>query len=91
MLGQRGGLRKIEAGLSRELTAWQVLCLRLAVIECHARGEVDASGLKLARMGTGARLSFGTQWAEEHPRTAYLLREEADLWARQGVLLLALN
>jgi len=91
VLGQRGGLRKIEAGLSRELTAWQVLCLRLAVIECHARGEVDASGLKLARVGTGARLSFGTQWAEEHPRTAYLLREEADLWARQGVLLLALN
>ena len=45
VLGQRGGLRKIEAGLSRELTAWQVLCLRLAVIECHARGEVDASGL----------------------------------------------
>ena len=25
VLGQRGGLRKIEAGLSREVTAWQVL------------------------------------------------------------------
>jgi exopolyphosphatase/guanosine-5'-triphosphate,3'-diphosphate pyrophosphatase len=91
VLGQRGGLRKVEAGLSRELTAWQVLCLRLAVIECHARGEVDASGLKLTRVGTGARLAFSPQWAEEHPRTAYLLREEADLWARQGALLLALN
>ena len=91
VLGQRGGLRKIEAGLSRELTAWQVLCLRLAVIECHARGEVDASGLTLARVGTGARLTFTPHWAEEHPRTAYLLREEADQWARQGTLLLALN
>ena len=91
VLGQRGGLRKIEAGLSRELTAWQVLCLRLAVIECHARGEVDASGLKLARVGTGAHLTFTPQWAEEHPRTAYLLREEADHWARQGSLLLTLN
>jgi exopolyphosphatase/guanosine-5'-triphosphate,3'-diphosphate pyrophosphatase len=35
VLGQRGGLRKIEAGLSRELTAWQVLCLRLAVIDAE--------------------------------------------------------
>ena len=92
VLGQRGGLRKIEAGLSRELTAWQVLCLRLAVIECHARGEVDASGLTLSRLaGGGARLSFSPQWTEDHPRTAYLLREEADLWARQGALLLTLN
>ena len=91
VLGQRGGLRKIESGLSRELTAWQVLCLRLAVIECHARGEVDASGLKLSRVVGGARLTFSPQWAEEHPRTAYLLREEADMWARQGALLLALN
>jgi exopolyphosphatase/guanosine-5'-triphosphate,3'-diphosphate pyrophosphatase len=91
VLGQRGGLRKLEAGLSHEVTAWQVLCLRLAVIECHARGEVDASGLTLSRVGTGARLTFSPQWAEEHPRTAYLLREESDLWARQGALLLALN
>jgi len=92
VLGQRGGLRKIEAGLSRELTAWQVLCLRLAVIECHARGEVDASGLALTRLaGGGARLAFSAQWAEEHPRTAYLLREESDLWSRQGALLLTLN
>jgi len=91
VLGQRGGLRKIEAGLSRELTAWQVLCLRLAVIECHARGEVDASALTLRRVGSGAQLIFSAEWAEANPRTAYLLREESDLWARQGVLLLALN
>ena len=91
VLGQRGGLRKIEAGLSREATAWQVLCLRLAVIECHARGEVDASGLTLSRVAGGARLTYTPQWAEEHPRTAYLLREESDMWARQGALLLALN
>jgi exopolyphosphatase/guanosine-5'-triphosphate,3'-diphosphate pyrophosphatase len=91
VLGQRGGLRKIEAGLSREVTAWQVLCLRLAVIECHARGEVDASGIKLRRVADGAHLSFSAEWADTHPRTAYLLREEAELWSRQGAMLLALN
>jgi len=87
VLGQRGGLRKIEAGLSRDMTAWQVLSLRVAVIECHARGEVDASGVQLLRVSDGeARLAFSTEWAEAHPRTAYLLREEADLWSRQGGL-----
>ena len=90
VLGQRGGLRKIEAGMSRDIAAWQVLCLRLAAIECHARGEVDASGLKLRRQDSEARLTFSAGWADEHPRTAYLLREEADLWARQGGLKLTL-
>lgn len=87
VLGQRGGLRKIEAGLTRDVTAWQVLSLRVAVIECHARGEVDASGVQLMRVSDGeARLAFSPEWTEAHPRTAYLLREEADLWSRQGGL-----
>jgi exopolyphosphatase/guanosine-5'-triphosphate,3'-diphosphate pyrophosphatase len=90
VLGQRGGLRKVEPALARGITAWQVLCLRLAVIECHARGEVDARGLQLRREGNTARLSFTPQWAEAHPRTAYLLREEAEVWNRQGGLMLAL-
>jgi exopolyphosphatase/guanosine-5'-triphosphate,3'-diphosphate pyrophosphatase len=91
VLGQRGGLRKIEAGLTREVTAWQVLCLRLAAIECHARGEMDVRALKLRRNGNEARLVFSQNWAEEHPRTAYLLREEAELWARQGGVRLVLG
>jgi exopolyphosphatase/guanosine-5'-triphosphate,3'-diphosphate pyrophosphatase len=91
VLGQRGGLRKIEAGLSREVTAWQVLCLRLAAIECHARGEVDAGGgLKLRRNGNEAHLALAPEWSEQHPRTAYLLREEAELWSRQAGLRLLL-
>jgi exopolyphosphatase/guanosine-5'-triphosphate,3'-diphosphate pyrophosphatase len=90
VLGQRGGLRKIEPALARAISAWQVLCLRLAVIECHARGEVDARGLQLSRSGNEARLNFSARWAEEHPRTAYLLREEAEVWNRQGALMLTL-
>jgi exopolyphosphatase/guanosine-5'-triphosphate,3'-diphosphate pyrophosphatase len=41
VLAQRGGLRKVEASLRRKTFAWQVLCLRLAIIACHARGDVD--------------------------------------------------
>jgi exopolyphosphatase/guanosine-5'-triphosphate,3'-diphosphate pyrophosphatase len=50
VLGQRGGLRKMEPLLASETFAWQVLCLRLAVIKCHARGEADPSALRLAAM-----------------------------------------
>ena len=83
VLGQRGGLRKIEPQLSNERFAWQVLALRLAVIKCHARGLVDTKALRLKRDGRHARLGFRAAWADGHPRTLHLLREEAEGWARQ--------
>ncbi|MEK8048807.1 Ppx/GppA phosphatase family protein [Ideonella sp. DXS22W] len=82
VLAQRGGLRKIEAQLASEAFAWQVLALRLAVIKCHARDAVDGQALRLKRDGRQARLGWGRAWAEAHPRTLHLLREEAEAWAR---------
>ena len=83
MLGQRGGLRKIESQLSSERFGWQVLALRLAVIKCHARIPVDIQALRLKRDGKQARLKFLADWADGHPRTLHLLREEAESWLRQ--------
>ncbi|MCW5662607.1 MAG: exopolyphosphatase [Piscinibacter sp.] len=91
VLGQRGGLRKIEAALTQEAFAWQVLCLRLAIIKCHARGEVRTDALALRRSGATARLDFGADWAATHPRTLHLLHEEAEAWSRGGVLRLVLR
>lgn len=91
VLGQRGGLRKIEAALTQEAFAWQVLCLRLAIIKCHARGEVRTDALALRRSGAAARLDFGADWAATHPRTLHLLHEEAEAWSRGGVLRLVLR
>lgn len=90
VLGQRGGLRKIEDSLASDTFAWQVLALRLAAIVCHARGPVSAGALRLTREGRHARLHFDTRWSEAHPRAVYLLREEVDAWGRGGVLLLEL-
>ena len=90
VLGQRGGLRKIEAALASEAVAWQVLALRLAVIKCHARDAVDANALTLERDGRHARLRFTADWAASHPRALYLLQQEAQVWARSGVLELVL-
>ncbi len=90
VLAQRGGLRKIEAQLDGRLFPWQVLALRLAAIKCHARGEVDASALRVQAEGLQARLSASPGWGASHPRTLHLLREEADDWARVNSLRLLL-
>jgi exopolyphosphatase/guanosine-5'-triphosphate,3'-diphosphate pyrophosphatase len=37
-----------------------------------------------------ALLNFSPAWAEAHPRTLHLLREEAQAWERQGSLKLVL-
>lgn len=91
VLAQRGGLRKVEPQLASETFAWQVLCLRLATIKCHARGAVDTQALKLRARGREAALSFSRTWAESHPRTVYQLQEEAAAWARSGPLRLDLG
>jgi exopolyphosphatase/guanosine-5'-triphosphate,3'-diphosphate pyrophosphatase len=90
VLGQRGGLRKLDTALTDVAVAWQVLCLRLAAIKCHARGQVDRRALSLAADGDQAHLGFAGHWAEAHPRTLFLLRAEADGWTRAGPLALLL-
>ncbi len=91
VLGQRGGLRKIETALTQRAFALQVLALRLAVIKCHARGPVDSGALKLERSPRGVRLHFTPEWAASRLRTVYLLQQEAQAWNRSGVLELALD
>jgi exopolyphosphatase/guanosine-5'-triphosphate,3'-diphosphate pyrophosphatase len=90
VLGQRGGLRKLEDALANPHFAWQALCLRAAVIKCHARGAVDPKALHLRREQNTALLDFSQAWAAGHPRTLHLLREEAEAWSKQGPLRLVL-
>ena len=90
VLAQRGGLRKVEPQLVSENFAWQVLCLRLAVIKCHARSEVNVQALSLRVKGRDALLAHSAAWAESHPRTQFQLLEEAAAWVRSGPLRLVL-
>jgi exopolyphosphatase/guanosine-5'-triphosphate,3'-diphosphate pyrophosphatase len=91
VLAQRGGLRKVDESLALEGFAWQVMCLRLAIIKCHARGDVDSQVLKLRRSGGQATLAMPPDWVETHPRTVHLLTEEATAWERGGPLTLDLR
>ena len=90
VLAQRGRLRKVEAQLVSETFAWQALCLRLAAIKCHARAVPDIAALSLHEQGREAHLDYSRAWAVAHPRTVFLLAEEAQNWARSGPLRLHL-
>ena len=68
-----------------------MLCLRLGVIKCHARGEVTANALSLRRNGSSAQIELAPGWSEANPRTHHLLNEELALWERSGPLKLELR
>jgi exopolyphosphatase / guanosine-5'-triphosphate,3'-diphosphate pyrophosphatase len=91
VLAQRGGLRKVERLLQEPTSAWLILCLRLAVIRCHARLPLAPPEMVLTRSGTDM-VSVGWQPVGEapNPRTLHLLREEALAWSQTGSLRLGL-
>jgi exopolyphosphatase/guanosine-5'-triphosphate,3'-diphosphate pyrophosphatase len=90
VLGQRGGLRKVEPTLaSNGAYAWQLLCLRLAVIAGHARGEASKVRWRLRREGASVELGF--EGGTPDPRTLHLLQEEAQAWERSSALALRLQ
>ena len=86
VLGQRGGLRKLELRLQESSFALHLLCLRLAVVVCHARDAVERGAIGLHATGTQARIEIASAWAESHPRAMHLLREEVEAWAKSGLL-----
>ncbi|MFN3829471.1 MAG: exopolyphosphatase [Tepidimonas ignava] len=83
VLGQRGKLRKVEAALHDELFAKQLMCLRLAVLLCHARKDPALHALTLRYSARQTfKLSAARGWAQQYPQSAWLLHEEAEAWAR---------
>jgi exopolyphosphatase/guanosine-5'-triphosphate,3'-diphosphate pyrophosphatase len=82
VLGHRGKLRKLEADFEDDLFIHQLMCLRLAVILCHARRDPELQGLKLRADGRTVTLSFKPDWARSYPQSAHLLREETLAWQK---------
>jgi exopolyphosphatase/guanosine-5'-triphosphate,3'-diphosphate pyrophosphatase len=82
VLGHRGKLRKLEADFADELFVQQLLCLRLAVILCHARRDPDLKGLKLSGRGGQYTLQLPAGWAAAWPQSVHLLREECTAWQK---------
>ena len=85
VLGHRGKLRKLEVDFEDRLFIVQLLCLRMAVILCHARRDPDLKGLQF-ELGPDQSKTFVLTcrpgWAEAFPQSAWLLREEVIAWQK---------
>lgn len=85
VLGHRGKLRKLEVNFDDRQFVLQLLCLRLAVILCHARRDPDLKGLQLEAANEPERLfvlNCRSGWAQAFPQSAYLLQEEVLAWQK---------
>jgi exopolyphosphatase / guanosine-5'-triphosphate,3'-diphosphate pyrophosphatase len=85
VLGHRGKLRKLEVDFEDRQFVQQLLCLRMAVILCHARRDPDLKGLHLEVAIEPGRifvLNCRPGWAEAFPQSAHLLREEVLAWQK---------
>lgn len=84
VLGQRGKLKKLEASLSDELFAKQLMCLRLAVLLCHARQMPEHESVSLSYKAGGFKLSTNPGWSRRYPQSAWLIGEEVLVWQKSA-------
>ncbi len=82
VLAHKGKLKKIDADFFDRGFVAQLLCLRLAVIFCHARQIPDLKNLKVSIDGQVIYLSMPASWHTEFPQTCYLLEEEVVAWQK---------
>ncbi|MDB5860745.1 MAG: Ppx/GppA phosphatase [Ramlibacter sp.] len=82
VLGHRGKLRKLEVDFADTLFVQQLLCLRLAVLLCHARRDPELQGLRATASGQVVTLVVPPAWAAAYPQSAHLLREETIAWQK---------
>ena len=85
VLGHRGKLRKLDVDFEDRVFVQQLLCLRLAVILCHARRDPDLAGIELEAGPETARLfvlNCPPGWAVRFPQSAWLLQEEVVAWQK---------
>ncbi|RRD41323.1 Ppx/GppA family phosphatase [Comamonadaceae bacterium OH3737_COT-264] len=88
IVGHRGKLKKVAQDIAADAVfARQLLCLRLAVLLCHARRmpELDAIGWRLGK--NRLEVHVDVAWAQQHPRSHFLLQEEALVWEKYGLAL----
>jgi len=85
ILSQRGNLKKVIDDLMDEARVAKIVALRLAVILCHARREMQLPKWTLKTGKTWIEFGLGGDWLTRHPLTQHLLEEEAAQWGKVGI------
>ena len=86
ILGYRGKLKRLEADFSDRIFVMQLICLRLAVILCHARQTPNLRGFQLHSQNNSIQLTLPKTWREKYPQSYYLLDEETMAWQKTNWL-----
>jgi exopolyphosphatase / guanosine-5'-triphosphate,3'-diphosphate pyrophosphatase len=87
VLGHRGKLGKLlkeEAHFEDVRFVQQLMCLRLAMLLCHARVAPSLKGLQLQceRDESLFTLSLPAGWSEKFPQSMHLLQQETVAWSK---------
>ena len=82
ILGYRGKLKRLEADFSNRIFVMQLVCLRLAVILCHARQMPNLRGFQLHSQNNTIQLALPKTWRDKYPQSYYLLDEETLAWQK---------
>ncbi|OIQ97409.1 exopolyphosphatase [mine drainage metagenome] len=86
ILGYKAKLKKLDADFSNRIFVMQLICLRLAVILCHARLMPNLRGIQLNQYNNTIKLSLPKTWPEKYPQSYYLLGEETLAWSKTNWL-----
>ena len=81
-LGYKGKLKRLEADFTDRIFVMQLICLRLAVILCHARQMPNLRGFQLDYSENFIQLSIPKSWPDKFPQSYYLLDEETLAWQK---------
>ena len=81
-LGYKGKLKRLETDFSDRIFVMQLICLRLAVILCHARQMPNLRGFQLHYSQNRIQLNIPKSWPEKFPQSYYLLDEETIAWQK---------
>ncbi|MFM7330983.1 MAG: exopolyphosphatase [Brachymonas sp.] len=84
VLGHKGKLRKLEADFTDVRFVQQLMCLRLAVLLCHARVQPQVKSLRLQcdPKSLSFQLNYAADWARRFPQSAHLLEQEVQSWLK---------
>ena len=87
VLAHKGKLKKLDADFFDRGFVAQLICLRLAVIFCHARKIPDLKEVNISIEGQTIRLNMPWHWQKQFPQTCYLLEEEVIAWQKTNWIL----
>jgi exopolyphosphatase / guanosine-5'-triphosphate,3'-diphosphate pyrophosphatase len=84
VLGHKGKLRKLDADFEDVRFVQQLICLRLAVLLCHARVAPALKGLNLICEVDQRRFCFqhASSWGAKFPQSMHLLQQEVLAWQK---------